>query len=298
MHYITPLRYPGGKAKLANFLMLLIQQNGLHDIDYVEPYAGGAGVALALLLNEYASRIYVNDISRPIYAFWYSVLNETDALCRRISDTPVTTEEWQRQRAVLAASEQVDLLDLGFATFFLNRTNRSGIIEGGCIGGKEQKGEWKIDARFNKKDLLQRINRIAQFRNRIHLSNQDSVAFLLQLSPSLPKSSLIYLDPPYYVKGQDLYRNFYQHQDHVDIAQLLSHVKNHWVVSYDNVDEIRAIYSSYRTQTYHLNYSAAVRQQGSEILIFSPTLRIPLVLSPIGVRPQLLNSFQTTLSLE
>ena len=206
--FVSPLRYPGGKLKVVDFIKRLFEVNDLCDGTYIEPYAGGASVALTLLYSEYAHQIRINDIDRSIYAFWYSVLNDTDSLCRMIRDTKVNMEEWHRQKDVQIRKEGVDLLDLGFSTFFLNRTNRSGIISAGVIGGKNQTGRFKIDARYNKSDLIKRIENVAEYSDRIELTNLDAVELIRSMRvPN--KKALCYLDPPYYVKGQDLYLNYY-----------------------------------------------------------------------------------------
>jgi DNA adenine methylase len=154
MPFYTPLRYPGGKRRLASVVVSLLNENGIKDVQYIEPYAGGAAIGLMLLLEEYASVIHINDLSRPVYAFWHSVLNHTAEMCRRIERTKITMREWHRQRAVYDMRESVDLLDLGFATLFLNRTNRSGIIAGGVIGGKNQTGD--VVCSFDRTILVQR----------------------------------------------------------------------------------------------------------------------------------------------
>src|SRR5216684_2471245 len=169
MPYYTPLRYPGGKRRLATVVIRLLEENGLRDIQYVEPYAGGSAIALDLLFREYASVVHINDLSRPVYAFWHTVLNDTAELCQRIRRVKVTMREWHRQRAVYERRGTTDLSDLGFAALFLNRTNRSGIIGGGIIGGKDQKAKWLIDARFNKDELIHRIRKIGRYANRIRL---------------------------------------------------------------------------------------------------------------------------------
>ena len=177
MSFYTPLRYPGGKRRLLSFIGRVLEVNQLWNVQYVEPCAGGASLPLAFLFEEYASNIHMNDLSRPVFAFWHSVLNDADELCRRIERTPVTMDEWYRQRAILEKPEVANLLELGYATFFLNRTNRSGIISGGVIGGKKQAGKWKLDCRFAKDELIRRIRRISRYRNRIHLYRQDAIDF-------------------------------------------------------------------------------------------------------------------------
>lgn len=278
--YYTPLRYPGGKGQLAPFVKLLFQYNKLLDGHYIEPYAGGAGVALALLFQECASHIHINDLSLPVYAFWHSVLLETDSLCALIQETDVTIDQWKKQKEIQAQANTVTMLKLGFSTFFLNRTNRSGILTGGVIGGKEQHGKWKIDARYNKEDLIQRIKRIAKYRNRISIYNQDAANFIREVLPDIPTNALVYLDPPYYAKGQDLYQNYYKHEDHANVAELLSDIRQCWIVSYDNLPAIADLYQGYRSIIYDYHYSAANRYQGSEVIFFCNDLVMPPVSNP------------------
>ena len=280
--YYTPLRYPGGKGKLVPYIKSIFDSNGLVDGVYVEPYAGGAAVALELVLHEYVKKVYINDISAGVAAFWRSVLDNTDAFCGVISSAKLTMDEWYKQREIQRHPKEYDDLALGFSTFFLNRTNRSGILGAGVIGGKEQKGTWKMDARFNAPDLIQRIRTIARVRNRIEFHQEDALTFIDKVSPSLPAKSLIYLDPPYYVKGSDLYLHHYQHDDHVKIAKRIAKLKNrNWIVSYDNTPEVRPLYSRFRNITYSLSYSAQERYKGAEIMFFSDGLNIPETMQPM-----------------
>ncbi len=276
MNFYSPLRYPGGKGKVADYFKQIFKENFLYDGVYVEPYAGGASVALSLLFNEYASKIIINDIDRSIFSFWHSVLNNTDELCKLIFDTPVTVDNWEIQKHVQKNKQQQGLLEVGFSTFYLNRTNRSGIINAGIIGGRQQTGEWKIDARYNKKELISRIERIAQYKDKIELHNSDAVELVKSLRKSLQQKSLFYFDPPYYVKGKDLYLNYYQDNDHQNIADEISKVSNQkWIITYDDVSQIRNLYSKYRNKTFKLSYSAgSANKEGKEIMIFSDNIYI------------------------
>jgi len=275
--HFTPLRYPGGKGKLAAFLKNLIEVNRLSDGEYVEPYAGGAAVALELLFQEYVTRIHINDISRPVTAFWKSVLDHTDELARLVRDTPVTVRSWDKQKRILANQEQHDDLSLGFATFFLNRTNRSGILNGGIIGGRDQSGPWKIDARYNARELIHRIEAIANLRRRVSLTREDAYTFLTRRLHAFPRKSLIYLDPPYYLKGKDLYFDYYDHDDHLRLAKLITQEirQQYWMVSYDDVPAIRKMYAGCRRFVYKIGYSAREVRKGSEVMFFCNQLNIP-----------------------
>lgn len=270
---ITPLRYPGGKQKLTPFIYEIIKENNLEGCSYIEPYAGGAGVALSLLVNNAVDEIYINDISKNIYSFWYSVLNDNERFILKIRDVPLNIEEWKKQNTIFKSNTE-NLFDLGFATFFMNRCNRSGILKAGVIGGKTQNGKWKLDARFNKEDLIKRIECINSFKERIHLFNEDAVIFLKQLQ--LKGKSIIYLDPPYYNKADSLYENFYKPNDHERIANYLNRQeKKPWIISYDYTDEILDLYKNDKSFSYSLQYNAAKAYKGTEFFAFSDKLRVP-----------------------
>lgn len=273
--YVSPLRYPGGKLKVVDYVKQLMEVNDLMGGTYIEPYAGGASVALSLLFAKYAGKIKINDKDRAIYAFWYSVLNETEELCRKIQETPVTMDVWQTQHELQKHKAEADLLELGFSTFFLNRTNRSGILNGGVIGGKEQMGNYKIDARYNKKDLIERIEHVAGYADLIELTSMDAVALIKRYKRTPAAKTFCYLDPPYYVKGQDLYLNYYRDEDHQDIAEAIKKFKGQWIISYDAVDFISDLYKDYRQKEYYLSYSAGNPARGKEIMVYSSGLIIP-----------------------
>lgn len=257
--------------------------NNLSTGHYLEPYAGGAGVALELLFQGVAEHIHINDLDPAIYDFWKAVTTVPDELLRLLHDTPVNIEQWLYWRSVLRREISVDLAERGFATLFMNRTNRSGVLKGGVIGGLKQDGAYKMDARMNKSKLELRIEMVALHASCISIYQEDALSLLTRCKDFLPKNSLIYLDPPYYVKGQGLYRNFYEHEDHVKIADLLQdkNFSRPWVVSYDNVTEIQTMYKSSRSLTYGLNYTAQVHYIGSEVMFSKAGLKIPESFIPI-----------------
>lgn len=273
----SPLRYPGGKAPFAPFIAKVMQMNGVEGGHYMEPYAGGAGVALELLFHDHARHIHINDADPAVYAFWVAVTKHSNQLLQMLDDTPITMDQWFKWKAVLRGDVKASMVERGFATLFMNRTNRSGILKAGVIGGREQNGEYKLDARFKKDQMSARIEAIAARAKDITVYNEDSLELLGRSRAFLPKKSLIYLDPPYYVKGKGLYRNYYKHDDHVRIAELLQQKSFRWpwVVSYDNADEICAMYKMSQALSYGLNYTAQRRYVGSEVMFFSQGLVVP-----------------------
>jgi DNA adenine methylase len=281
----TPLRYPGGKARFAPFIARLMELNGLAGGHYLEPYAGGAGVALQLLFEGYASHVHINDADPAVYDFWATVTEVPEALLKLLRDTPVTIDQWFYWRSVLRGDTPASQAERGFATLFLNRTNRSGILKGGVIGGLKQEGNYRLDVRLKKDVLSKRIERIAVHASSISVYNEDAHCLLKRRADFLPTKALVYLDPPYYVKGQGLYRNYYGHADHEQIALLLQRpsFRRAWVVSYDNVKEIRDMYRLARSLRYGLHYTAQERYAGSEVMFFSDGLKVP-ALAASGAR--------------
>lgn len=272
----SPLRYPGGKNRLSSFIAKVCIDNKIHG-HYVEPYAGGAAVALLLLLDGYVKRITINDKDRSIYAFWHSVLYNCESLCGLIDKTEITISNWTAQREVQDNKENAALLDLGFSTLFLNRTNRSGIISAGCIGGKNQAGSYRIDCRFNKEEIKKRIRLIAKNKDAISLYNLDAPILIDMIqSESNSTDTIFYFDPPYYLKAESLYLNHYKDDDHRLISEKIKGVKNvHWIVSYDDHMFIDGLYSNFPKKRYSFNHSAASAREGREILIFSERLNQP-----------------------
>lgn len=273
----SPLRYPGGKAPFAPFIANVMENNALVGGHYLEPYAGGAGVALDLLFHGSASHIHINDADPAIYAFWFSITNHSKELLELLESTPITIDEWFKWRSVLREELPSSIVEKGFATLFMNRTNRSGILKAGVIGGKNQSGNYKLDARFRKDMIAERIRMISERANDISVYCEDSLSLLNRCMNVLPEKSLTYLDPPYYKKGKGLYRNYYVHEDHVAIAKVIQDPSfaRHWIVSYDNTEEINAMYQCSRSVKYGLNYTAQRHYIGNEVMFFSADISLP-----------------------
>lgn len=269
MTTLSPLRYPGSKNKTYNYIKYLVTINNCDT--YIEPFVGGGSVALKLLINKDVKNIMINDYDKAVYAFWYSVLNHTEELIDLIKNTEVTIEEWYRQKEINKNKLlNNNLLEVGFSTLFLNRTNRSGILKAGVIGGLKQTGNYKLDCRFNKNSIITKIQNVAKFKKNIKLYNKDAEDFIKQ-NISKTKNSLTFLDPPYFNKGPELYVNFYQHENHINLANTIKNtlLKKKWILTYDKVSEIEELYSEFDKVEYYLNYSAGKQTLGIEFMFFS-----------------------------
>ena len=274
--YYSPLRYPGGKGKLASFMEYMIDQLGHRGGTYIEPFAGGAGIAMELLLRNVVSRIVINDYDKAVWSFWKAILTETDRFVEEIRTVPLTVDEWQKQHEILVTQNDKYSFELGFAAFYLNRTNRSGIIKSGVIGGQEQAKDWKMDVRFKREELVTRIQRIAARKKDIKLYNKDVNSFIKNYVPLYEENALIYFDPPYFRKGQQLYMNFFNYKDHVRIEQeIREHVNCDWIITYDYEPQIEEIYHNYNLRLYDLNYSVSTKRKANELMIFKDGIFIP-----------------------
>jgi DNA adenine methylase len=264
-------------VKLSPYLASLIQSNGLQDCTYIEPYAGGAGAALNLLAQGDIQAAFINDADPAIHAFWDVLLTDNDSLASMLESCDISVEEWRKQKEIISNYENYSKSELAFAALFLNRTSRSGILKGsGVIGGYAQEGEWRIDARFYQETITARIRAIADLSNRIEVSGEDALDFLRRIQNKVPANTLVYLDPPYYKKGRRLYQNDYGPSDHEEVASFVQNeLKLPWVVSYDNVPEIKELYRERHSRQISLTYTASKRRQGQEVLFFSDDLKIP-----------------------
>ncbi len=269
----SPLRYPGGKTVYASMISEIIQENNLSGCSYAEPFAGGAGAAITLLLNNQVKDIWLNDFDYSIYAFWYSILKRTDEFIQKIIFTPITISEWKKQKAIYTnKSVKKDILSIGFATFYLNRCNRAGILLANPIGGINQTGKDQIDARFKKEVLISKIKKIAQQKSRIHLFNLDAIDFIDVIKKETSKI-MVYFDPPYYKKGELLYLNFYRHNDHKKLSKKIINSKLTWLLSYDDHPEIVDLYNKFPVYKRRLHYSVSNSSWAQELIISN--LNIP-----------------------
>ena len=261
----SPLRYPGGKGQIYNIVLSMLKKNDLIGCTYIEPFAGGAGIAIRLLFEDKVDKVIINDIDKSIYSVWYSILYHTDEFIEKINSTEITIEEWEKQKIIQKDKNNVSVLDLGFSTFFLNRTNRSGIIKAGAIGGKKQDGNYKLDCRFNKKNLIDLILKIALYKEKIEIFNEDAKVFIGRFKKY--KNQFFFIDPPYFEKGKNLYTNFFTENDHSDLAKYIKKTlsKQNLLISYDKCPQIEKLYNDFKSETVLLNYSVQTKRKGEEI---------------------------------
>lgn len=268
----SPLRYPGGKTSLLPFLKALLEKNAPAGVTYVEPFCGGAGAAIGLLLNGVVGKIVLNDVDSAIHSVWWAILNETEAFVRKLESTPIDIEEWRRQKAVFLNKDS-SRFEEGFAALYLNRCNRSGILLANPIGGLTQEGKWKMDARFRKNVLIGKIERIAERKADITLYNEDVFGFLRILDGM--DNIFVYFDPPYIHGGPKLYLNSFTERKHQDLADLLANATYPWIMTYDDNDSIKKIYSYCSISQLQINYSAHVKRKGAELLIAPRQTAVP-----------------------
>ncbi|KKB74064.1 MULTISPECIES: DNA adenine methylase [Bacillus] len=272
---LSPLRYPGGKTQLYKFVKKLIEQNNILLPIYVEPFAGGAGLAIELLLRGDVNSIIINDFDPAIYNFWKCVLYDTDNFVNLIEETPINISEWEKQKEIYNNQLNYSELEVGFATFYLNRTNRSGIIKGGPIS-RDNSGKYKLDCRFNKVDLINKIRHISLVKDSINLYNYDAIFFIKHILPIFPEQQLfIFFDPPYYEQGKNLYTNFYTHNDHEELCNAIKEIsESHWITTYDFNQAIANLYKDVPTKVYQLHYSANRKRKEKEFLFHNIKTRV------------------------
>lgn len=272
---MSPLRYPGGKAKIYPYVRELLVNNNLLGETYIEPFAGGAGLALKLLINKDVKRIVINDLDPAIYSFWYSVLNYTDDLCMLIDSASLDQNEWLRQREIYSKMDIGNVLELGFSTFYLNRTNVSGVIKGGMIGGQSQQGEYRLDARFNKESLINRIRRISEHRESIILLNMDTKELLASNHLRKYYKAFINFDPPYVRKGAQLYKNSFSEADHRELSVLIAQCKRKWIVTYDICPLVAELYQKFQYSYLDVVYSVKGSKRAQEYIFYSKNMSVP-----------------------
>jgi DNA adenine methylase len=264
---LSPLRYPGGKAALAGLFADIIANLGLTEPVYVEPYAGGAGAGVALLREGVVSRLVINDIDPAVHAFWKAVVDHNAELVDWVREVPLTVEEWRLQRDIYR-SGRGSALKLGCAFFYLNRTNRSGVLNAGVIGGQAQTGQYKIDARFNRETLSERLSALGELAEAVEVTDLDGRSVIQRYGSA--SSTFMYIDPPYVQAGSQLYLNAFDGRDHQALAEIVHGISHaHWLMTYDVAPLIERLYADRFQCTLDLNYSARYPGRAQELLVAS-----------------------------
>lgn len=272
---LSPLRYPGGKAALAGVFADIINELALKDARYIEPYAGGAGAGVALLRHGVVAQLEVNDLDPAVHAFWLSIAESNKEFLRMLDSVPLSIPEWRRQREIYRSGNTSDPLSLGFAFFYLNRTNRSGVLTGGVIGGLSQQGNYKIDARFNRQTLRDRIAAIGDLSDQIIVREDDGRTVIRDHAHD--KSAFMYIDPPYVEAGSLLYMNAFDARDHVKLAEVVNTISvAPWLMTYDISPLIEHLYRQHSVHEYELNYSARHPGKAAELMITSAIVEAAL----------------------
>lgn len=278
---MSPLRYPGGKARLAAYISGVIEENYLNGCTFYEPFAGGASVSLELLRLGFISNAVLVEKDPLVYAFWSCVFNQTDALCAAVDACPVSMETWIQLQPTREITDPADrrytLLQLGMAGLFFNRTNFSGIIGAGPIGGENQTSEYKIDCRFNKEKITRQIRAAADFAERVSIHWGDAISFMQRTAESLATGfSFVYVDPPYYHQGPKLYRHHYEDADHAELAAFLQQQGYPWLLSYDDHPRIRELYANNTVQPIYLDYNVKSSRTAQELAISNLVIPVPV----------------------
>lgn len=266
---LSPLRYPGGKSDFIKTAIQIVKDNNLSAMSMVEPYAGSAAISLGLIEAGIISHTTLVERDPLIYSFWKAVFEHTDDLVAAFLELPITLDTWESFKPFLNIKEPLpdQIVKLGLAGLFFNRTNFSGILNAGPIGGKGQKSAYPIDCRTNKKELISRIRKIASFSKQVNTEFGDAVEIIKRYKDQ--ENLFFYLDPPYFVKGESLYRYFYKLKEHKELARALINARFSWLLSYDDHHVIEFLYEDFYVKRHAFQYSAGSPKNHSELLISS-----------------------------
>ncbi|RMH45508.1 MAG: DNA adenine methylase [Gammaproteobacteria bacterium] len=283
MRLLSPLRYPGSKKRLSDYICDTLLQNNFTPSLYVEPFVGGGSVFLKLLQEDLIEKAVLIDRDPWVASFWRTVFWDTDWLLKQIEEAVVTLGEWER----LKNGNPKTTRERAWTCLFLNRTSFSGILEktAGPLGGKSQKGRYKIDCRFPRETLISRIKNISKYREKVFaildLSWNDGLVWInnKQKKGVLPSDRVFYyFDPPFFNKASALYRYYFNNGDHRRLRDALLQLTDKWILSYDSAEEVEELYGTalrHRTNgakkhSIETLYSASTmqeRKKGKEVIL-------------------------------
>lgn len=267
----VPLRYPGGKASLLNYVEKFITSNNISVQAILEPYAGSAAISMGLLRKGMISKAYINDSDQMVYAFWKTVLNNNEELIEMIDSLEVNLDAWFCYRKYLVDKPltKFNEKDVAMAFLFLNRTSYSGIVKAGPLGGKKQQSRYKIDCRFNKENIKKKIEQLQEFSSRLEISNMEGIEFMKE---TIKKTGdvFIYADPPYYNVGKLLYNQYFDDKKHIQLADYLKQVEEQpWLLSYNANEFIMNLYSDQKMVPIYLDYHTGPYRRNIMEYLFS-----------------------------
>jgi len=277
---LSPLRYPGSKKRLVLYLCEIIKYNKLNPDVLIEPFAGGGNIALHFLLNQIVNKAIIADKDKLIYSFWNVLFSNPDYLIDFIKKVKVNLNNFYRYKEMARNFENYEEEKLAEACIYLNRTSFSGIMTDivGPLGGKNQQSQYKIDCRFNKKTLIEKMKYISSLsRNVIVLSFdwKDTIKYAQDWVRNKKRLDRLffYFDPPFFNKANDLYRCYFNKEEHKQLYEEIICLNYDWVLSYDNAPEIRRLYSNDKYITMHMEVPYSINSHAKRIekeLIITP----------------------------
>lgn len=268
---LSPLRYPGSKARLASLVANLLEENLLVGSHIYEPFAGGASVSLNLLANGFVASATFVERDPLVYSLWKVIQDDPEPLIKRLRSGKVSLASWKRLLPLREVKRPTTglLVELAYAGLFFNRTCFSGIIGAGPIGGLDQTSDYKIDCRFNRETLTRSIEALHLLLKRVELRFGDGITFLSTLGASAAAHSFAYIDPPYVSNGHKLYRYSFSKRHHERLAAAVQKLTVPWMVSYDNHSLIRGLYSPASSSTVSTYHALKGAKFVDELLILS-----------------------------
>ncbi|MHB1439982.1 MAG: DNA adenine methylase [Cuniculiplasma sp.] len=267
---VTPLRYPGGKTWLLDYVKEFIKFHKLELKAIIEPYAGSASVSIGLLREGLVDKAYICEKDPLIVAFWNAVLNQNEEFVEFIQSLEVSLETWLsfKKYLIFDSVHKYNTVELAGAFLFFNRTNYSGIIKGGPLGGKKQQSSYKFDCRFNREKIIEKIQGLHNLEGRLHVAEVDGISFMQRITSGTAENLLFYVDPPYYGAGRELYRYFFTDGDHENLSIFLKKLEHPWLLSYDDAEFIRDLYTNNEKFPVYTDYqSGNLRRNVRELLI-------------------------------
>lgn len=272
---LSPLRYPGSKAGLIEWMDSFLNKNGLIGAQFVEPYAGSASLGLGLLSRGSISSLMIFERDPLLFSFWYSVFFRTDrlvALIERYEPSLKTREElnWLRKSEVVI--DDIELM--GYSALLFNRTGFSGVLNSGPIGGISQTSKYTVDCRFNKPSLIERIVELSKFSSKVTVYFGDAIKALTDANNADNSNRIFYVDPPYYIQGPKLYRYFYDFSDHLKLSETLVNAEYRWLLSYDDHPAIRHFYREFSIYEPQFRYSSRVPKKEHELLYTNIPIKV------------------------